>query len=224
MVAAADALSPDGQSALATLCETYWVPVYAFIRRTGRSSDDAKDLTQAFFARLLEKNFMADARRERGRFRSFLLGSVRHFLANEYDRGQALKRGGRLLHVPIEFEVGERQYQHEPVEHETPERLYERRWAIAVLDLGKVCVKAKYAGPRRETLFERLEPFLTGDDPPSYAELAAEVQMTEGSLRVAVHRLREHFRHCLRDAIAETVESSEEVDEELGYLMTIVGR
>ena len=163
-MAAGDARSAAGRAALAALCEAYWSPVYAFICRSGRSSEEAKDLTQAFFATLLEKNYVADARKERGRFRSFLLTSVRHFLANEHDHAHALKRGGQLVHVPLEIEYGERVCRYEPVEHETPEHIYEREWAMTVLDTATSRVALRFEGDRRRQMFQKLRPFLTGDD------------------------------------------------------------
>jgi RNA polymerase sigma-70 factor (ECF subfamily) len=224
VVAAGDSRSPDASSALATLCETYWFPVYAFIRRSGRSHDDARDLTQAFFARVLEKNYFKDAKAERGRFRSFLLSSVRHFLSNQLDWDRAQKRGGDQLHISIDADDGDQQYQHEPVEDETPERIYERRWALAAMGAAMTRLAARYEPGSRRELFERLKPFLTGDEPESYAALGAELGVSEGSLRVAVHRLRRQFATVLREAIAETVEAAGDVDEELRHLLAVVSR
>lgn len=224
IVAAGDSRSPDAQSALATLCETYWFPVYAFIRRSGQSHDDARDLTQAFFMRVLEKNYFKDAKSERGRFRSFLLASVRHFLSNQRDWDRALKRGGGQTLLAIDVESGDQQYQHEPVEHETPDRIYERRWALAALAAAMARVAARYEHTGRSDLFARLKPYLTGDEPESYAALAAEAGVSEGSLRVAVHRLRRQFASSLREAIAETVENPGDVEEELRHLLAAVSR
>jgi RNA polymerase sigma factor (sigma-70 family) len=224
VIAAGDARSPDGQTALATLCETYWYPVYAFIRRSGRSSDEARDLTQAFFTRLLEKNVVRDAKQERGRFRSFLLTSVRHFVANEHEHDRALKRGGRSVHVPFEFEDGERQYRYEPVDNETPERIYERHWAQTVLDAARDLAASKFEGARRRALFDRLKPFVVGEEPPSYEDLARELDLTEGAVRVAVHRLRRQVGDCLRELIAETVGHPEDVDDELRFLLNVLSR
>lgn len=224
VVAAGDSRSPDARAALATLCETYWFPVYAFIRRSGRSHDDARDLTQAFFMRVLEKNYFKDARAERGRFRSFLLSSVRHFLANQLDWDHAQKRGGDQVHISIDANDGDRQYQCEPVEDDTPERIYERRWALAALGAAMARLSSRYEPGSRRDLFERLKPFLTGDEPESYAALGAELGVSEGSLRVAVHRLRRQFATVLREAIAETVEADGDVDEELRHLLAVVSR
>jgi len=222
VVAASDAGSADGRSALEALCETYWTPVNAFIRRTGRSGDDADDLTQAFFAKLLEKNYVGDARRERGRFRSFLLTSVRNFLANEHDHAQTLKRGGRLTHVSIEAEREEPHYRHEPVDQETPEDLYERQWALTVLDAARTRLALKHEGDERHQVFEQLMPFLTGDEPASYSVLAGDLGMSQGALRVAVHRLRQQYGDCLRELIAETVVNPDDVADELRHLMTLL--
>jgi RNA polymerase sigma factor (sigma-70 family) len=216
--------SPEAASALETLCATYWYPVYAFIRRSGRSADDASDLTQAFFARVLEKNYFQDAEQTRGRFRTFLLASVRHFISNERDAELALKRGGGIRHVALEVEPEERRFHREPSENETPERLYERRWALAALDAALARLARKYESTARRKLFEELRPLLTGDEPASYAELSARLGASEGALRVAVHRLRKQFASSLREVIAETVDEPRAVDEELRYLMAIVSR
>jgi RNA polymerase sigma-70 factor (ECF subfamily) len=224
VVAAGDAASPDAESALAALCEAYWFPVYAFIRRSGSSQDAARDLTQAFFTRVLEKNYFKDAREDRGRFRSFLLTSVRHFLSNQRDWDRAAKRGGGQPLLSIEVDDGERQYQREPVEHETPEHVYERRWAMTVLAAALNRVATRYQQGDKPKLFARLKPFLTGEEPESYAALSAELGMTDGALRVAVHRLRKQFVACLRDAIAETVTAPEDVEEELRHLLAVVSR
>jgi RNA polymerase sigma factor (sigma-70 family) len=218
VIAASDPHSSSAETALAELCQAYWYPVYSFIRRSGHCADDARDLTQAFFARVLEKGYLRDARQERGRFRSFLLASVRHFLANERDFRTTLKRGGGALHLSLEFE---RRY--EPADDLTPERLYERQWALHVLEQAMQTLEARYADRKKHVLFDRLKPLLGGDSIP-HAELAALLGMTEGALRVAVHRLRQQFGAVLRQTIAETVDAPEEVDSELRYLLDIVKR
>jgi RNA polymerase sigma-70 factor (ECF subfamily) len=224
VLAVRDRDSPDAAAALATLCETYWYPVYAFIRRSGRSSDDAGDLTQAFFARVLEKGYFGQARQERGRFRSFLLASVRHFLANQHDWRQARKRGGDVTHLSLEVARGEEVYQIDPADDATPERLYDQRWARTVLDAAMARVKRRYERSGRAGLWRRLAPYLTGDEPASYATLAAETGVTEGSLRIAVHRLRQQFATALREVIGETVETADQVEDELRHLLASVGR
>ena len=171
-VIAASGVSPAADMALAELCEAYWYPVYAFVRRSGHSVDDASDLTQAFFTRVLEKHYLKDARPERGRFRSFLLASFRHFLSNERDWRMTLKRGGRLSHIPLDFDTGEARYRLEPADDLTPEHVYERRWTLAVLDKAMARLSSKYEQTGRKELFTCLTPHLVGDEPASYRELA----------------------------------------------------
>jgi RNA polymerase sigma factor (sigma-70 family) len=225
VLAAAEAASPRAEAALADLCETYWYPVYTFVRRSGHSVDDARDLTQAFFTRLLEKGWLQDVRPDRGRFRAFLLTALRHFLSNERDWRHAAKRGGGHVPLSLEFDDGERRYQVEAVESVTPESLYERRWAQAALDVAMSRLAAHHEAEGRRRLFDRLQPLLTGDDKSvSYTTLAAELNMTEGALRVAVHRLRQRFVLALRETIAETVKSEEDVVDELKYLLDVMRR
>ena len=221
---AADRGSPKSQASLAALCETYWYPVYAFVRRGGYDADDARDLTQAFFARVLEHDFLQRARPNRGRFRSLLLTSVRHFVANEYERQRALKRGGGHVHLSLECDDGERRYQLEPADPVTPEDVYERRWALDTIDKAMHRLAARHVDSARRALFERLRPFLTGEEVPDPKELAGELGLSEGALRVAVHRLRRQFASVLRDTVAETVERDEDVDDELRHLLHVVSR
>lgn len=224
LVFTAGGSSSGADSALAELCERYWYPAYAFVRRTGVGSDDAQDLTQEFFARVIEKRYLKDATPDRGRFRSFLLAALRHFLSNERDWRQALKRGGGLVHVTLAFDDGERRYQLEPANDVTPESIYERRWALAVLDEALKRVASKHGESGRGALFKRLTPTLTGNDSVSYGDLSRELGMSEGALRVAVHRLRKDFASALRATIEETVEHPQDVDDELRYLLDVVGR
>jgi RNA polymerase sigma-70 factor (ECF subfamily) len=223
LVISAGGASAEAGRALAELCETYWYPVYAFLRRKGRSHDDAADLTQAFFARMLEKRYLKDADPDRGRFRSFLLASLCHFMSNDRDWQQALKRGGGLRHVPIELATAEERYSLEPADDLTPERLYERRWTLAVLDKAMSRLARKYDEAGRGEVFQRLKPGLTGDN-LSYRQAAEELGVKEGSLRVAAHRLRNEFGEMLRSTIAETVDRPTDVDDELRYLLDVIGR
>lgn len=216
--------SPESRTALATLCELYWHPVYAFVRRTGHDSEEARDLTQAFFMRLLEKEFLNEARPERGRFRSFLLASVRHFLSNEHDWRTALKRGGGAVHLPLEFDVGERRYLFEPADDATPERVYEHRWAMGVFEAAQRRFATRHVPQGRRHLVSRLQPFLTGDDVGPPHELATELGMSPGALRVALHRLRRQYAAVLRSTIAETVDRPEDVEDELRHLLDVVSR
>ncbi len=207
--------SENDSSALADLCSRYWAPVNAFIRRQGYTADEADDLTQSFFARLLEKNYIGQAERSRGRFRNFLLTAVKHFLANERDRRVAQKRGGDREHVSIDSQ--------DPAGALTPEEIFDKRWALSVIDqtLDQVKAEAKLEG--RGEQVERLLPFLAGEAPRrAYADLAAETGMSEGALRVAVHRLRQRFGEQLRRTIAATVVEPREVDEEIRFLIRAV--
>lgn len=223
VLAARDAESTEGREALAALCELYWTPVYAYIRRVGRTAEDARDLTQAFFTAVIERDFFGKAQPDRGRFRSFLLTSVRHFLSNEHHAAMAQKRGAGQVPVSLDHR-DEGAAPIEPVESVTPEALYERRWAEATLDEAVRRTRAKYEQRGQGDVFDRLRPFLTGDEPSSYAELSATLGVSEGSLRVAVHRVRDRFAQCARQTVAETVSRPEEVDDELKFLRSIIGR
>jgi RNA polymerase sigma factor (sigma-70 family) len=207
------------QEALARLCETYWYPVYAFVRRR-----DAEDLTQEYFARFLEKRFLDDVRPERGRFRSFLLVSVRNFLHNERDRARALKRGGGERPVPLHGEDGEIRYGLEPADAVTPEVLFERAWVRAVLDRALERLQAQSEGELQADRFARLRPLLTGDGPDAtYAEIAREWGVGEPAVRVAVHRLRRRFGAALREEVGRTVEDPRDVEEEIRHLLAVAG-
>jgi RNA polymerase sigma factor (sigma-70 family) len=217
--------SSDARQALEDLCRLYWYPLYAFLRRQGYDADKAQDLTQGFFARLLEKHYLDDVRPERGRFRTFLLTSLKHFALNEHDREQAIKRGRGVRVVPLEVETAEGLYALEPRDDSTPESVFERRWALTLLDRALARVRSEYAGVGKEALFDRLRPYLVReDDARPYIALGSELEMSEGAIRVAVHRLRRRFAAVLRDEIASTVSSDREVDEELKYLSTVVRR
>jgi RNA polymerase sigma-70 factor (ECF subfamily) len=222
---AARADTTAGQDALATLCETYWYPVYAFVRRSGARAQEAEDLTQEYFARLLEKRFLDDVRPERGRFRSFVLVSVRHFLCNERDRKNALKRGGGRSPLPLHGEGGETRYEREPVDSVTPEMLLERAWVQALLDRALARLGEESERELSKGRFARLRSFLTEDGPEvTYAEIAEEWGVGESAVRVAVHRLRRRFGEVLREEVAQTLEDSGDLEEEIRYLLTAAGR
>ena len=223
IAAAKQASSTEAKAALAALCELYWYPLYTFIRRLGHDADDARDITQAFFVTLLEKKSIRAADRRRGRFRSFLLASCKHFLSKERDRAAALKRGGGRIPFSLDFEAGEQSYLREPAHSMTPERLYERRWAILLLDRLMTRLEDEYARADKGPLFTRLKQTLTGDaENAPHAQTAAELDMTEGAVKVAAHRLRQRFRALLREAIAETVATPEEIDDEIRLLFAAV--
>ena len=225
VLAASGDSAADSAAALTRLCQTYWHPVYAFIRRLGYDPDQAQDLSQGFFALLLEKNYLQDADRERGRFRSFLLTSVKHFLANEWDRSHALKRGGGRVPIAIDVLEAERWYAPAAVEANTPERLFERRWAISLLEHVIVQLRAEFAATGKADQFDRLSMFLSPDsDRVGYDEVAAQMGTSAGALRMAVHRLRRRYRALLREQIAATVSSPEEADDEIRFLMATLSR
>jgi RNA polymerase sigma-70 factor (ECF subfamily) len=213
------------QAALARLCQAYWYPLYAYVRRRGYGAHDAQDLTQEFFARLLEQNWLAQADRERGRFRTFLLAALNHFLANEWDKARAKKRGGAVQIVPLQLDTAETRYGQEPADPLTPEQCFERRWALALLDEVLSRLREEHATAGTEGLFDALKPCLVGDrQAQPYAALAAKLGMTEGAVKVAVHRLRQRYRQLLREEIANTVGSRGEVDEEMHHLFSVLAR
>jgi RNA polymerase sigma factor (sigma-70 family) len=219
VIAAGQRESPESVDALVRLCTTYWYPLYAFVRRQGYRSEDAQDLTQAFFAKLLEKNYVGAADRQRGKFRSFLLASLKHFLSNERDYARARKRGGGQPVMSLDFESAETRYRHEPADTMTPERLFERRWALTLLDRVLSRLQDEYAAAGNLPLFERLKQFLTAEKGATpYREVAQQAAMTEGAVKVAVHRLRKRYRDLLEDEIAHTVSHAEDVQDELRQL------
>jgi len=211
------------QTALARLCETYWYPLYAYIRRRGYSREDAQDLTQAFFARLLERNWVGAADREKGRFRSFLLTAVKRFIADEWDKAQAQKRGGGATLLPLEFGTAETKLSREPADEVTPEHSFERRWVLTLLDEVVKRLRADYENEGNGRLFTELHPCLVGDRTTlPYAELAGKLSLSESAVKSAVHRLRQRYRKLLRDEIAQTVGSEQEVEDELKHLFSVL--
>jgi RNA polymerase sigma factor (sigma-70 family) len=225
LAAGADPSSLNARDALTTLCQTYWYPLYAFLRGRGHSAADAEDLTQAFFARVVEKQVFQHADPARGRFRSFLLASLQHFAANAHDREMAGKRGGGAPILSLELERAEGRFQLEPSSEETPERTFDRRWALMLLDRVMSRLSAGAAQNDKSVQFESLKTYLTGDEPQvSYAAAANELGISEGAVKVAVHRLRKTFRDLVRDEIAQTVSSPEDIQDELQHLWSAVGR
>ncbi|MGB8370603.1 MAG: RNA polymerase sigma factor [Limisphaerales bacterium] len=212
------------RAALENLCQTYWPPLYAYVRRRGHSPEDAQDLTQAFFARLLERNAVAAVAPEKGRFRSFLLASLNHFLSDEWDKARAQKRGGGKV-IPLDLQSAETRLGEIPVENFTPEKAFEHRWAITLLEQVYQRLGEEYRAQGKGTLFDALRTTLAGaSDAAPYAELARQLDMTEGAVKVAVHRLRQRYRELLRDTIADTVSTPDEVEDELRYLFrTLAG-
>jgi RNA polymerase sigma-70 factor (ECF subfamily) len=203
--------------ALAQLCEAYWYPLYAYVRRQGRTPHDAQDLTQEFFLRLLKKGWLETVERERGRFRSWLLASMKHFLINEWDKARAERRGGGAIVFSVDEPAAEERLRAEPAEV-SAEQLYERRWASTLLDQVLARLRAEMANAGKVALFEALKFCLTGEQ-RRYAEVAGELGLSEGAVKVAVHRLRERYRALIREEIAQTVASPSEIEDELRALL-----
>jgi RNA polymerase sigma-70 factor (ECF subfamily) len=215
--------TPEADQALASLCSRYWYPLYAFIRRRGNNHDRAADLTQEFFAKLVEKSYLRAADRDRGRFRSFLLAACTHFLANEHDRAIAVKRGGGRRHVSIDLRDAEGRYLAEPSHDVSAERLFERRWALTLLDQALDQLGHEFRQKGKGALYDRLKVTLTGADAGfSYAEVGATVGMTQAAVKKAAQRLRERYRAILRERIAETVDDPAQVDDEIRTLFSVL--
>jgi RNA polymerase sigma factor (sigma-70 family) len=222
--AARGGASAEAREALAALCQAYWYPLYGHIRHQGHPADRAQDLTQEFFTRLLEKDFLAAVDRDKGKFRSFLLAACKHFLANERDRERARKRGGGRCALSIDFRDADGRYVHEPAHGETPERLFEWRWALALLDQVLARLRQEYEAAGKGRLFGLLKSRLTGNGGGvPYVRAAAELGLSEGAVKVAVHRLRKRYRELLREAIAQTVDDPAQVEEEIRALFAALG-
>jgi RNA polymerase sigma factor (sigma-70 family) len=225
MVLTAGGDSTRAQDALAKLCQTYWYPLYAYVRRRGSSPEDAKDLTQEFFCRLLQRNWINSAEKNKGRFRSFLLGAMNHFLSDEWDKARAQKRGGGVAPLPLEFDTAETRFSREPADNVTPEQNFERRWALTLLEQVLNQLQAEYAREGRSELFTLLHPCLVGDRTSQpYADLAKQLGVSEGTVKAAVHRLRQRYRQMLHDEIANTIAEPGEVEQELKHLFVVLSR
>ena len=219
VVLAARGDEPAARGALEYLCTNYWYPVYAFVRRQRYDAHDAQDLTQAFFARLLEKGWLDDVAPERGKFRSFLLAAMKHFLSNERDRAHAQKRGGGRSLISLDADSAEFRYATEPVDSMTPEKIFDRRWALMLLEQVLARLRAEMAKAGKTALFDELKPTLTGQPAP-HAQIADKLAMTEGAVKVAAHRLRQRYRELIREEVAQTVGDEKDVEEELRDLMS----
>jgi RNA polymerase sigma factor (sigma-70 family) len=221
---ARDQQTPEARQALADLCQAYWYPLYAYLRRRGQSPHEAEDLTQGFIADLLARDFLRDVDPAKGKFRSFLLTALQHYLSNQRDRANRLKRGGKIAHLSLDFHVAESCYLREPAHEVTPERLFERRWALTLLDRVLGELEREVDRGDRGALFERLKPTLTGEnDGASYAQIGAELGMTEGAVKVAAHRLRKRYRALLQEEIGRTLADPGEFKEEINALFQALG-
>jgi RNA polymerase sigma factor (sigma-70 family) len=214
-----EASQASARKALEALCRAYWYPLYAFVRYRGYSPDDAQDLTQAFFARIIETEGLASADPARGRFRSYLLGALKHFLANQWHREQAQKRGGRVRVIEWDALDPETRYAGAPQHADDPELLFDREWALETVTGALQALREEMAEAGKRAQFDALKGSLTGADESPRKELAARLSMTEGAVKVAVHRLRQRYRVLLRAAIAETVSNEVDLDDEVRYLI-----
>lgn len=219
ILAAREAGAPGARAALDELCQTYWQPLYSFIRHRGHDPHSAEDLTQEFFARLLESEDLAKVDRSKGRFRAFLLAACTHFLSNERDRARARKRGGDRRILSIDVADAERRYGMEPSHSLTSEALFTRRWALTLLDQTIESLRAEYTRIGQRERFEVLQPAIAGKGIP-YAELGARLDTSEGAVQVAVHRLRKRYREVLRSRIADTLDDPAQIDDEIRDLFT----
>jgi RNA polymerase sigma factor (sigma-70 family) len=219
VLAAGSGNTPQAHDALAALCQTYWHPLYAYVRRAGYSREEAEDLTQEFFTRLLAQNTLAKANPARGRFRSFLLASLKHFLAHEWEKARARKRGGGVPLLPLEFESAETRCLQPLAPGDTPDRAFDRQWALALLDVVLERLRQDYSRAGRDDLFLELKETLSGGRAEiPYRDLALRLGLSEGAVKVAAHRLRRRYRDLLREEIANTVSGPDAVEEELRQL------
>jgi DNA-directed RNA polymerase specialized sigma24 family protein len=219
VLAAGRGHTPQADLALDELCRTYWYPLYAYIRRHGHSKEDAEDLTQTFFARFLERNYLAGLSGEKGKFRSFLLASLKHFLANEWDRAGRHKRGGGVAPLSLDWQSADTRYQVDLADHLSPDRLYDRAWAVALLERVIGRLRDESIADGKSGQFEHLKPFLTaGKGAVPYARAAAELGWSEGAVRVSVHRLRRRYRELLREEIGQTLSDPGQVEAEVQSL------
>jgi len=221
VLAAGKSSSPNQKQALETLCQGYWFPLYAYLRQRGYDTHQAEDYTQAFFARILDKHDLQKADPKYGKFRSFLLIRLKSFLSDERDRAQAKKRGGGRKILSLGFQNAEDQYALEPGDQLSPEKLFEKSWALTVLERTMNRLEKEMAEKNKKKLFDHLKVYLTTDkDIIPYGKTAKELKMPEGSVRVAVHRLRRRYRKLLRDEIGQTVADEDQIDEEMGHLFS----
>ena len=223
VLAARDTASAQADAALAELCRTYWYPLYAFIRRKGHSPHDAQDLTQAFFARLLEKNYVAQADRERGRFRTYLLAALTHFLADEWDKARRLKRGGGREMISFDAASAEERYRLEPIDQLDAAKLYERRWVTTLFDKVLARLEGEFRDSGKGASFDQLKGSLLAEDSGlSYSQLGAQLGLEEDAVKQAVHRMRRRYRELFCEEIAQTVASPGEVENELNHIFAVL--
>ena len=225
MLAAGKRHTPQSDGALEELCRTYWFPLYAYVRRSGHTKEDAEDSVQAFFARFLAKNYLEGLSAERGRFRAFLLASLKHFLINEWKKSQRQKRGGGEAPLSLDWQTADTKFQVAATAEPSPEKVFDREWALALLAKVIERLQNECAADGKAKLFAQLKIFLTaGKDVTAQAEVAKALGMGEGAVRVAIHRLRKRYRQLLRDEIAQTLADAADVDEEMRALFGAFSR
>ena len=222
VLAAKQGDAPDARTALEKLCRTYWYPLYAYVRREGYNAPDAQDLTQEFFARLLEKDYLAQVEREKGKFRSFLLAALRHFLSDQRDRARAAKRGGGADVLSLDAQEAEERYRLEPVDRMDAEKIFERRWAMTLLEQALTRLRDESIIAGKAELFERLRDFVAGESDISCSEAAVQLGLTESAVKSILHRLRQRYRALVREEIAHTVADPAEIDEEIRHLIAVI--
>jgi len=211
--------SAQSSVALAKLCQAYWQPLYAYVRRLGHGPADAEDLTQEFFTRLIEKNYVETADAEKGRFRSFLVTALKRFLANEWDKQNREKRGGGREIISLDARDAEDRFLAEPADNQTPVTMFERQWAVTLLDQVLTRLETEFSDDGKQGLFDTLKIFLIGEKSEfTYTELGVQLSLTEGAVKVTVHRMRQRYRELLRNEIAHTVSSPQEIADELRHL------
>jgi RNA polymerase sigma-70 factor (ECF subfamily) len=224
VLAAKEATGAESQKALAALCEAYWYPLYAYVRSQGHSPEESQDLTQAYFAYLLEKNILEDVDPSAGRFRSFLLATLKHFVSKERRKQNTLKRGGGTRTISLDTEEAEHRYGQQPADQLTPEQVYENRWALTVLERAIGHLETEWSEGARQKQLEHLKSHLTGQEPRiPFRDVAADLEMSEVAVRGAMHRLRQRFGQLIREEIAETVASPDDIDDEVRHLLAVVG-
>jgi RNA polymerase sigma factor (sigma-70 family) len=224
VLAAGQSTDAQATEALEQLCRAYWYPLYAYVRREGSSAVDAQDLTQEFFARLLEKNYLAQVAPQKGKFRSFLLAALRHFLADQRDRARAVKRGGGADCLSLDAQSAEERYRLEPVDRMDAEKIFERRWAMTLLRQALIRLRDENIASGKTEMFERLKDFVAGESDISCGEAATQLGLTESAVKSAVHRLRQRYRELVREEVAHTVDDPAEIDAELRHLIGVVSQ
>jgi RNA polymerase sigma factor (sigma-70 family) len=223
VLAAGDSSSPQHEQALSRLCRVYWFPLYAYLRRRGHDAHQAEDYTQGFFAQVLDKRRLCGVRPKPGKFRSFLLVALKNFVSDEYDRASAIKRGGAKEQLSLNFAAAENQYTLEPTHDLSPEKLFERAWALTLLEQTMDRLESELACENKKGLFDALRVYVCGEPTGlTYLQVATQLNMTESAVKVAVHRLRRRYRELLRNEIAQTVLTEDQVDEEINFLFTAV--